>query len=74
MYRVKNNTYSFLYINGFRIEKGETSPLYKKNQTLTCQTENDTIIIKLEENSISSKGNGKLFAENDDGIICVSEK
>ena len=77
MYRIKNNTGSTLYINGYPVENGEISPLYKKDQTLTCQTETDTLIVKMIENSFYAEGNGKLFVENNfshDAIICISEK
>ena len=77
MYRIKNNTGSTLYINGYPVEKGEISPLYKEDQTLTCQNETDTIVVKLGEKSFSADDKGKLFVENkssEDTIICISEK
>lgn len=77
MYRIKNNTGSTLYINGYPVGKGETSPLYNKNQTLTCQNETDTIVVKLGEKSFSADDKGKLFVGNkssEDTIICIGEK
>lgn len=77
MYRIRNNTGSILYINGYPVGKGETSPLYKQNQTITCQNETDTIVVKLGDKSFSADNKGKLFIENkspEDTIIYISEK
>lgn len=77
MYRIKNNTGSTLYINGYPVKKGEISPLYNKDQILTCQSETDTLIVKMIKNSFCAEGNGKLFVEKNfssDAIICISEK
>ena len=77
MFRIQNNTGSTLYINGYPVGKGVTSPMYKKNQTLTCQNETDTIVVKLGDKSFSVDNKGKLVIENkspEDTIICISEK
>ena len=74
MYRIKNNTGSTLYINGYPVEKGEISPLYKEDQTLTCQTETDTLIVKEGEKSFFVEGTEKLIAEKEATVICISEK
>lgn len=77
MYRIKNNTGSTLYINGFPVGKGGTSPLYKKNQILTCQNEAGTIAVKLGEKSFTADNKGKLFVENkssEDTVISICER